>query len=146
MSSETLTRPFLEGSSVSSKLRTLGDELLGAPFELHARGPERFDCWGLCWYCLEQLGRETPDLYRDTELPVRVMISRTRDVFDRVRIRADQALPGDVLFVTNRPGLRAFHCAIVESAEWALESAESFGVCRSPLSDFNDAEVYRWRS
>ena len=37
------------------------DDLIGRDFEHGGRGPDRFDCWGLCVEIYRRLGRKLPD-------------------------------------------------------------------------------------
>ena len=48
--------------------------ILAKPYLAFARGPESFDCWGLCYYLLKQRGYDVPEMPIDPADKARVYV------------------------------------------------------------------------
>ena len=68
-----------------------GDDLLGKPFKLGGRGPQVYDCWGLCLELGKRVGLQFPEEFtpEDSEEQAK-MIAKWRDK-NFVRIEKPQA-------------------------------------------------------
>jgi cell wall-associated NlpC family hydrolase len=124
-------------------LATAAERLVGAPFRLHGRCPERgLDCIGLVVVALEAVGR-----------PARVppYRLRTREIGGLVAAASDAGLmeasgpvrPGDVLLV--RPGPAQHHLAIAASRGGFVHAHAGLGRVVLTPAPLPWAEDRRWR-
>lgn len=58
------------------------NEYIGKPYELGARGPDRFDCWGLVMDVYAQLGRALPDWKSENDEPMKIARAMQAGVSD----------------------------------------------------------------
>lgn len=103
-------------------------ELIGRPWELGARGPAAFDCWGLVRYVLLKHFRiETPELVTDVAAAARAGGWRP----------ADGKLPrnADVLVMLDAMGEKHVGVVVVDFLQPAtlLHAVEGVGVCSDPV-------------
>lgn len=94
--------------------------LIGAPFELGARGPDRFDCYGLVLHVLRLSGNAPPD-YTSPEdgVSIRNLFKTSLEVWEQVQPR-----PG-VMMVYRLPG--TWHCGIHLSGNRLLHAWQACG-------------------
>jgi cell wall-associated NlpC family hydrolase len=106
------------------------EDLIGKPYLLGARGPDAYDCWGLCIEVYRRGGRPLPefisaDLSR-SEI-VRLMAAQAPKIAaHRIKAPKDWAFACDV---------RRGHVGIVFDRR-VLHSSRGFGVVAQRLEDF----------
>lgn len=63
------------------------DDLIGKPFETGARGPNKYDCYGLCIEVYKRIGKELPDYgFIETAEPDKIssLFDESRQNFVRI--------------------------------------------------------------
>ena len=123
------------------------NDLLGKPYQAHARGPNAYDCYGLVIEVEKRLGREMPDLYkrladgedRDFD-PHDVSISSQISGI----VKTDTPSFGDVVLFFDDKG-RIFHTGVYLKEDDMIHCNKR-GVHIIKFYEYsNRSEVYTWQ-
>lgn len=124
-------------------------KFIGTPFQWNARGPEKFDCWGVVLHVLERLGVEQlPDfVVEESDAPdsqVCVLIEQQIETGSWQRI--DDPQPGDVVAMSSH---RRIHHVGVVTPFGILNTTKAMGAILTKESrlrtmGYRRIEYYRW--
>ena len=92
------SKPVPDNVAFGLKVATLAQEQLGKPYKWGAHGPDRFDCSGLVYYVMGNMGVDMP------------RVSQEQSTHGR-KIQRSQLEPGDLLFFATS-GRRIDHVGI----------------------------------
>jgi cell wall-associated NlpC family hydrolase len=110
-------------------------ELIGIPFETGGRGPDTFDCYGLCMHVVERdTGVRPPDYGAPEDFARIQALMVSSAVFWK---RIPYAKPGSVVLL--RVGRFIAHCGVViNDSEFIHTWEKSGGVVRERLQLWTD--------
>jgi cell wall-associated NlpC family hydrolase len=122
---------------------------VGLPYEEGARGPDRFDCYGIVAAVFAERGITLPDFYQREPGPMSA--ARAIDASVKGEIlggRAERVQePEDYDIVVVRGFSKAHHVGVVMSGG-VLHASRGLGSIWQSLSSFKmlhgDTEFYRW--
>jgi cell wall-associated NlpC family hydrolase len=121
-------------------------DFVGIPYDMGGRGPDLFDCWGLCWLVLEKHFGVAAPRYEGVEWARHDRTSRTtcgKTINDfaaayYIPVEAGEERGGEIILL--RMAGQPLHCGIVAAPGWMLHSAEG---SESALERYDNA---LWRN
>jgi cell wall-associated NlpC family hydrolase len=123
------------------------DDLIGVAFAEQGRGPDTFDCYGVCMEINRRLGKALPDFADIMKTITKENIKEPEKCFDKV---SGQPRTGDILLFRPMQGREMHTGVVVEPGKFLHASRDSGQVRRSELNHLLYCQrvvgVYRLKS
>ena len=93
-------------------------DLIGKEFELAARGPDKYDCWGVCIEVSKRMGKELPDFFYNKESQDELLSSIIDDNKDEVLTKIDKPEAGDIVLLKVVPKMTTHTGIMLDSVRF----------------------------